>query len=474
MVLGLRLVWGWESQARLRAIRSQFVSTGLPLTTASFAMPPLPDEQNAALALTTALQNLHIDPSEFSGRTEGRMRGSMGGGGGWGGWGGGRGGPGERGVMDMSRWRLILAANQQSLADIDRALALPHARWPLHAWPLAIRPGTSFMGNFSVRMLLRAAAQIAHDDGHEPQALAAVSRMLALAKLLDSSNDLYNHVTAAGLRSEAAQLVERWNLQPTPATTTTLRELLAAMTEASRSSSDIERSFEYETAAFAESAVDTAPALQNWWLQPLAVDAVARGLAAQVRLLPVVRAHNWQQVAAVSLPSPMAHTNLNIIVLGLSEPRLEVVEVMRIYFRALADTRAVSVLTAAALYQADTGHAPATLEALVPAYLPAPPIDPFDAESHPLHYRLDGGEATVWSVGENGVDDGGKVAWSPPPTPSGTTTGTGGGWVGGRGFGFGGPGGGWGGVGRRYGQLDMVYGAAWRLASTAAPATTGP
>ncbi len=44
---------------------------------------------------------------------------------------------------------------------------------------------------------------------------------------------------------------------------------------------------------------------------------------------------------------------------------------------------------------------------LVPAILPYIPIDPFDANGQPLHYRLDPGGPTVWSVGENGRDDNG-------------------------------------------------------------------
>ncbi|MDW8263382.1 MAG: hypothetical protein RMJ35_12715, partial [Phycisphaerales bacterium] len=46
---------------------------------------------------------------------------------------------------------------------------------------------------------------------------------------------------------------------------------------------------------------------------------------------------------------------------------------------------------------------PASLDALVPGYLPTVPADPM-AAGKPLNYRS-GAEAILWSVGENGVDD---------------------------------------------------------------------
>jgi hypothetical protein len=474
VMVGLRLVWGMESTARLKAVRAHLSSAGQPLTTAAFAMPPVPDDQNAAIALTNAMQVLRVESPELAMRGMRGMGFTGGRGGGGGGGGGGGEGPGwgHLPMMEGARWRPILAANTHALAEIDRAILLPSARWPFTTESMWDHSSSSpsVMGAFGLRMLLRAAAQNAHDDGQNAEAMAALHRILAVAHLFDSSNDVLSHVAAAEMRSEAAQLLERWDLPVTPTDEARMHELLKGLVDASANSSNIARSYAYETAAYAESAASQVPELQGWWLRPLALDAVARGLALQEKMLPIVNAANWQQVAATHLPSPAARTNLNAIVLSLSEPRLEIVEVMRIYFRSLVDLRAVSVLAAANLYRADKGTFPATIAALVPAYLPAVPVDPFDATGKPLHYRLDGsGEnrtPTVWSVGENGIDDGGTL-----PVPFAAPTGPGmGGW-GGMGMGGGmGPGGGFG-FGRRYGQLDLVYGNAWRSAMSA---TTAP
>lgn len=54
------------------------------------------------------------------------------------------------------------------------------------------------------------------------------------------------------------------------------------------------------------------------------------------------------------------------------------------------------------------GRYPDVLADLVPEYLSAVPEDVFASASTPLIYRRDGDGAMLYSVGENGVDDGGK------------------------------------------------------------------
>lgn len=86
-----------------------------------------------------------------------------------------------------------------------------------------------------------------------------------------------------------------------------------------------------------------------------------------------------------------------------------------------ARLRVALTALAAQAYRADAGHYPATLDALVPDYLPEVPRDPFvDAplrtiardpisRHHPASRQPPGGarELTIYSVGPDGVDDGG-------------------------------------------------------------------
>src|SRR5262249_12527237 len=79
------------------------------------------------------------------------------------------------------------------------------------------------------------------------------------------------------------------------------------------------------------------------------------------------------------------------------------------HYRGLADRRAAAVLLAIRLYEVDHGTAPTMLDQLVPKYLPAVPIDPFAPDGHTLRYLATPGAEAVYSVGENGRDDGGSV-----------------------------------------------------------------
>ena len=73
------------------------------------------------------------------------------------------------------------------------------------------------------------------------------------------------------------------------------------------------------------------------------------------------------------------------------------------------------VVTAIALkrFQLEQGQWPEALSDLVPGFLPSVPIDPFDGKPLKYHSNADG-TFLLYSVGEDGVDDGGD--------PTSTTT----------------------------------------------------
>jgi hypothetical protein len=69
------------------------------------------------------------------------------------------------------------------------------------------------------------------------------------------------------------------------------------------------------------------------------------------------------------------------------------------------------VALAAERYRRAHGNWPPAAADLVPAYLPAVPLDPFDGQ--PLRYRRTDGGVVVYSIGEDQRDDGGDA--NPPP-----------------------------------------------------------
>ena len=72
----------------------------------------------------------------------------------------------------------------------------------------------------------------------------------------------------------------------------------------------------------------------------------------------------------------------------------------------LAHERLLIAELALRAYSAETGHAPARLEELTNRFIARLPLDPFAAQ--PLIYRPQGTNWLLYSVGADGVDDGGK------------------------------------------------------------------
>ena len=83
--------------------------------------------------------------------------------------------------------------------------------------------------------------------------------------------------------------------------------------------------------------------------------------------------------------------------------------------RIIAHVRLLIGELAVRCYQSEQGRLPARLDELVPSYLAKVPSDPFSR--HSLVYRPQGTNWLLYSVGEDGVDDGGKpVGRSSPGT----------------------------------------------------------
>jgi hypothetical protein len=79
--------------------------------------------------------------------------------------------------------------------------------------------------------------------------------------------------------------------------------------------------------------------------------------------------------------------------------------------RSHAALRCADVGMAAERYRRKHGNWPLSLADLVPQYLQAVPLDPFDG--HPLRYRITDRGAVVYSIGEDGRDHSADL--NPPP-----------------------------------------------------------
>ena len=90
---------------------------------------------------------------------------------------------------------------------------------------------------------------------------------------------------------------------------------------------------------------------------------------------------------------------------------------VRMLLERQARLRCAAAALAVAEYRLHHGALPERLDALVPDFLDALPPDPFDADN-PIRYRFDETGYTLYSIGENGVDDAGST--EPGVSPSRT------------------------------------------------------
>ncbi|UCG34379.1 MAG: hypothetical protein JSU68_07015 [Phycisphaerales bacterium] len=78
-----------------------------------------------------------------------------------------------------------------------------------------------------------------------------------------------------------------------------------------------------------------------------------------------------------------------------------------LWARSVAGLRCAQAGLAAERFRLATGRWPESLEELVPEYLDAVPLDPFDEK--PLRYRVEADRVVIYSIGEDEVDDGGQL-----------------------------------------------------------------
>ncbi|MCH8242837.1 MAG: hypothetical protein IH897_09530 [Planctomycetes bacterium] len=88
---------------------------------------------------------------------------------------------------------------------------------------------------------------------------------------------------------------------------------------------------------------------------------------------------------------------------------------LELYYKHLAYRRMAALSLAIRLYEVEYGRRPDALDRLVPAFVESIPIDPFSPTGERLQYVRDEQRNIIYSVGFNGLDDGGSFDPSTGP-----------------------------------------------------------
>jgi hypothetical protein len=423
LMLAMRLAWGWYSARELAGQLEGLRRRGIAVSVADLPdAPSLPDSKNAwAIQMQAASAHVAgVDSPKNSSLT----------------------------YPDYppypSTWMTMAKASEASNAGVMRLArqargtdaVVVHARLrsPLYAMML---PGLN-----SARQLSNTVcdgALYAHVTGDEPEALERVRDVLHVARSLRHDDFLISQLVAIGIDASAlstAQVIaaglvvgDAPSVGPGhPATRAQVRALLGELLDEGRAWEGFRGTLRLERLVYLDALEDGSAG--TWLIRPLAdldkvrlnrgLDVAAEAFAHSnnVEVQEALAARPWAlradparaAVFAGQAPQVPRYSRWFSGGLAINPSRYALT-----HFRALADRRMTAVSLAAALFRADMGRWPGRLEELVPAYLPAVPVDPMRAGGVPLGYVvakvMDGARGVierplVFSEGPDFVDEG--------------------------------------------------------------------
>lgn len=297
----------------------------------------------------------------------------------------------------------------------------------------------SFIGFSAFRQLEKALvleAWLAAEEGDSERAAQIIHEVLHAESVLDCQSSTIAALVQIGVRALAESQIER---------TINLCTLNGASLEALQNrlaelegTPDIKRAMLAERASFIDMAewlrsgepgdvADTlgAPAtLPSVWryvpILPVKDEADAvEILTTMIDAIMGPTAETIERIDAAQANTPTAAgyclvSNMSTMMM----PSLS--RAVKLWVRGEGTNRAMQAAIACERYRLASGDWPAGLEALVPAYLDAVPVDPFDGKA--IRYARIPEGIKVWTIGEDMTDNDGDVRRLEPPKGSAQST----------------------------------------------------
>ena len=419
---GLRVWWGYEAERRLAACLAAYRAAGEPIAVENLAVPPAPDEENGALYLQRAARRIK-KPAELTQRE-------------------------YEHVYDYDYWpasadalRQVVRANAEALALVRQAREQTRANWGYQLVSPTVRMMGSNPGDaHSVARLAIAAARCAHADGNDDAAVAYLRDVLGVGRhMRELEPRVWGYHAQQGVLDSAIDEVQRLAFElrvrgasepaaPGSAAHAAVRELIAdllaeqPLRAAWVRAADGERlmALEYARLMNSPSGIFTIYGPRRGWARRTALQAEAVLLGPAHTLDALATLAEWTRIARAGVAADYQTARAQrghefwqyeppAWALGILPHHAGpgVYADLRGHFRALARRRLAATALAVRLFELDHGVRPTELGDLVPDYLPTVPTDPFDPQTAALRYAPDRLPPAVYSVGENGRDDGG-------------------------------------------------------------------
>jgi len=424
-----RLWWGAYAEAQLQAEIDAIAARGEPLRWADLAGEPVADEENAACFYRLAAQSewFTVEPS-YSGEPEPsrtneeseilRLKDLL---------------EASPSVAEFSRTHpedaaAILARAAPALELCRRARNCTGVDWGINFAEPALGAMMPCAQQRYLAELLLLAAMAAHQSDDDEGAVEYLHDMIAARNACETGL-LMGHLVALSIDSRLFEAIREIATPADSALSNSteakpfqalVRDLLdeRATRQGFARACVTERSSAYDTAERFRKAM-----FHNRSVNPLCLIAEPTVVLDEAMMLRYYTAH-VQAAGEATYPAAMAklktslawydeaehmfsfrgraaHLLSRIIIAGLGD-------VFGMHFEHIARRRLAATALAIRLYELDHGRRPAILEALVGAYLPAVPDDPFSSDGAKIRYTL-AEPAVLYSIGIDGIDNGGVL-----------------------------------------------------------------
>lgn len=414
-VVFLRLWWGWEAERRLQAEIDRIIAAGEPFYPEDY-IRDVPDEQNAALLYEQAAGALRADPNSEIDAADVCFD--------W-----------EECEKHVDEARALIELNAPVVHLVRRGRALPEV-----SWNPTLTNAQLFAANLSanrqVTRILQLAAYLHFRDGHHDQFVETILDMIAHGESQAQRPNLIASLVAWACESQALRIIgeyagelvvdqEMASSEIRPVRRSTVESLISVLLDvqglvsAYNATRNGERTLEYDIHTQSLNALSgrrsSLPELvvslpSRVYGGPLLTLELARSLAPETDFMlsaeeswPATKTRRGGVQASVGLVRSMARpVSTSISLWDLTDRSIYLL------YKLITWRRLTATALAIRLFELDHGRRPETLALLVPDYLPSVPIDLFAADGAEIRYVRGSGRDRLYSVGRNGLDDGGE------------------------------------------------------------------
>ena len=396
----LRFLWGYEADERFAELGPAARARGEPFYPEDFRQLPIPDEENAAVPIQTAVEQLSAAKVYRSQFVTSEVR------------------PPE--AKDLPQIEALLSQCQSELQLVRSARSRPKAIYAgVPSYPRfknGVPNSTSYL---TLSRVLGLAAEAARARNRDSDAIEYVRDILVVEDTVGHSRGSYiDHLCMMSLDNIATRLVFQGAADlkvdsdsKTGASREEISKIIALLLDESTLRTCAVNGYFDARMQILSSVASKSPGISMSWFNEPAFKLDCRRLDQHYQMaVNACRQSNWQSARRIdsdpfdaTFPGCQRLETFVHPLTAFSGPRNgRIIQ----FFRTLSDRRMAATMLAIRLYAVDhQGALPESLSALVPQYLPAVPSDPFDANDHPIRYLPKYNPPVLYSVGQDGRDD---------------------------------------------------------------------